>query len=67
MERPSGESGGLSTRGGSEDQVENPDGDVKDRPFIQAENWPQDLPMAYRPFDCCSFEHPAGKNNVTFD
>ena len=41
--------------------IENPDGELKYRPFMQAENWPQNLPMEYRPFDCCSFQHPAKK------
>ena len=41
--------------------IENPDGDLKHRPFMQAENWPAELPMAYKPFDSCAFKHEAKK------
>ena len=39
--------------------IENPDGDLKHRPFMQAENWPAELPMAYEPFDSCAFKYEA--------
>ena len=41
--------------------IENPDGDLKQRPFMQAENWPAELPMAYKPFGSCAFKHDAKK------
>ena len=41
--------------------VENPDGELKRRPFMQKENWPKELPYAYKPFHCCAFKHPAKK------
>ena len=41
--------------------IENPDGDLKHRPFMQAENWPAELTMAYKPFDSCAFKHEAKK------
>ena len=41
--------------------IENPDGELKHRPFMQTETWPAELPMAYKPFDCCGFKHEAKK------
>ena len=41
--------------------IENPDGDLKHRPFMLPEEWPEGLPRAYRPFHCCAFKHPAKK------
>ena len=39
--------------------IENPDGDLKHRLFMQTENWRAELPMAYKPFGSCAFKHEA--------
>ena len=41
--------------------IENPDGELKYRPFMSEEQWPTGLPRAYKPFHCCAYGHPAKK------
>ena len=47
--------------------IENPDGELKFRPFMQQENWPPGLPWVYKPFDCCAFNTQSEKSNVILD
>ena len=41
--------------------IENPDGELKYRPFMSEEQWPTGLPRSYKPLHCCAFGHPAKK------
>ena len=41
--------------------IETSDGDLKYRPFMAEQQWPEGLPWAYLPFHCCAFKHRAKK------